>query len=222
MLAEHAAELLAVPDRKILEIGGGAAPQISWFGPHDAVNVDINLPLLELGSLWYEHHADGVSDRVAFLCADATQLPFADETFDIVAMFATLHHFPEPEVLLRECRRLLRPGGVVAVLCEPVGASIETPDALRDLEKGINEQMFTVAEYEAIFAAAGLAPVAGNQVAGSLRALLRGAEASGASFTEVTPVPAPAVAESPPRSALKRRWAALGRRLRERSSPAKL
>ena len=234
MLEQQAAGLLAVPGRRILEIGVGAAPQVSWFGPHDAVNVDINLPLLELGSLWYDHHADEVTDRVAFLCADATDLPFESETFDIVAMFATLHHFPQPEVLLRECRRLLRPKGLLAVMCEPVGASLESIDTLRDLEKGINEQVFTAAEYEAIFAAAGLAPVAGNQVGGSLRALLTRAAGSDRSFTPVAPIPpslldqlrpaqAPAedaqpvrVDEPGPRSSLRRKWVALGRRVRAR------
>ncbi|MBA2281153.1 MAG: methyltransferase domain-containing protein [Acidimicrobiia bacterium] len=190
LLEAQAASLLTTPDRKILEVGGAGAPQVSWFGPHDAVNVDINLPLLELGSLWYEHNADdAVSERLAFLCADATDLPFESETFDVVAMFATLHHFPAPEVLLRECRRLVRPDGIVAVLCEPVGGSLEDTDTLRDLVKGINEQVFTVTEYVAIFAAAGLEVVSGTQVGGSLRVFLRRAEPSGASFTDVVPVP---------------------------------
>lgn len=190
MLEERAAYLLATPGRRILEIGGGASPQIAWFGPHDAVNVDINLPLLELGSLWYEHRAEeGLAERVAFLCADATNLPFESETFDIVAMFATLHHFAEPEVLLQECRRLIHPDGLVAVLCEPIGATLESAEILRDLSKGINEQIFTAPEYVAIFAAAGLEVIAGTQVGGSFRAFLRRSEPSGLSFTRVLPVP---------------------------------
>jgi ubiquinone/menaquinone biosynthesis C-methylase UbiE len=232
MLEGQATHLLATPGRRILEIGGGAAPQISWFGAHDAVNVDINLPLLELGSLWYAQNAtDQVSERLAFLCADATDLPFEAETFDIIAMFATLHHFPEPEVLLRELRRLIHADGFVAVLCEPVGDTLETTDTLRDLKKGINEQVFTAAEYTAIFAAAGLEPIAGTQVGGSLRVFLRRCEPSGVSFTDVATVPpglvaqlrpAAATPESPPARArpatsptLGRVWHAITRRVRQ-------
>jgi SAM-dependent methyltransferase len=222
ILAERAVDLLAAPGRRILEIGGGAAPQFAWLGSHDVVNVDIDLPLLELGSLWYEHHAKGeVSERLAFLCADATDLPFESETFDIVAMFATLHHFPEPEVLLRECRRLVRPDGIVAILCEPIGATLESTDILRDLAKGINEQIFTIEEYLAIFAAAGLEPTAGQQLGGSLRVFLRRAEPSGASFTRVASVP-PGLMESPrpAAEALDARaplWLRVKRRLRDRT-----
>jgi ubiquinone/menaquinone biosynthesis C-methylase UbiE len=188
MLGERASRLLGTPGRRILEIGGGASPQIAWYGAHDAVNVDINLPLLELGSLWYEHRAGELSDRVAFLCADATDLPFESETFDIVAMFATLHHFAEPEALMRECRRVIQPDGLVAVLCEPIGGSLESTEILRDLSKGINEQIFTASEYIAIFASAGLEPIAGNQVGGSFGAFLKRAEPSGVTFTRVLPV----------------------------------
>jgi SAM-dependent methyltransferase len=43
--------------------------------------------------------------------ADATHLPFADETFDKVLMTEVLEHIPEEQAALREIRRVLRPGG---------------------------------------------------------------------------------------------------------------
>jgi ubiquinone/menaquinone biosynthesis C-methylase UbiE len=208
MLEAQAARLLARPGRRILEIGGGAAPQISWFGAHDAVNVDINLPLLEFGSIWYEHHADAeVADRLAFLCADATELPCASGTFDIVAMFSTLHHFPEPEVLLRECRRVLASDGLIGVLCEPVSDSLEADDMVRDLAKGINEQVFTLDEYEAIFAASGLTPISGRQIGASLLAFLRPTEPSGRSFSS-SPCDAVSLIDGPRPPWVRRIWRA--------------
>jgi SAM-dependent methyltransferase len=168
-----------------------------------------------------------VSERLAFLCADATHLPFESETFDIIAMFATLHHFPEPEVLLRELRRLVRPDGLVAVLCEPTGDTLETVDTLRDLTKGINEQVFTSAEYTAIFAAAGLELIDGTQGGNSLRAFLRPTDPSADSFTEVASVP-PGLAvklppgpfdapEPAPQLTPGRVWLAIKRRVRQRA-----
>ena len=189
-LGTEAASLLASPGRRILEIGGGASPLVAWLGPHDAVNVDISLPLLELGSRWYAHHRPGAEDeRIAFMCADATHLPFEGDSFDVVALFATLHHFPKPEGLLSECRRTLTRDGLVAVLCEPVNDTLETDETLRDLDKGVNEQVFTIPEYVRIFAAAGLEPIAGNLAGGSLRAFLRRTDPSGECFDDVRPAP---------------------------------
>jgi SAM-dependent methyltransferase len=41
--------------------------------------------------------------------------PFAEESFDVVVLLATLEHIHDKEPLARECRRLLRPGGRVIV-----------------------------------------------------------------------------------------------------------
>jgi SAM-dependent methyltransferase len=50
-------------------------------------------------------------------CGDATSMPFPDATFDAVVSFSMLHHVPSAQLqnqVLHECRRVLRPGGVVA------------------------------------------------------------------------------------------------------------
>ena len=36
--------------------------------------------------------------------------------FDVICLFQVLDHFREPEVVLRECRRLLKPGGLVLAI----------------------------------------------------------------------------------------------------------
>ena len=54
--------------------------------------------------------AEGRRD-VVFLPADATQLPFEDGRFDIVATNTTTHHIPRWRQALGEMERVLRPGG---------------------------------------------------------------------------------------------------------------
>lgn len=60
--------------------------------------------------------------------ADAVSLPFADESFDIVAAHYMLYHVPDPRQALHEFRRVLRPGGTLVAASN--GSPRET-EALR-------------------------------------------------------------------------------------------
>lgn len=49
--------------------------------------------------------------NVAFVPADAENLPFADNTFDLIACRIAPHHFPDIFRFVREAARALKPGG---------------------------------------------------------------------------------------------------------------
>lgn len=53
--------------------------------------------------------ADGIS--ASFLLADISHLPFRSGSIDIIAMFRVFHHFPDPEVAIREIARCMRTSG---------------------------------------------------------------------------------------------------------------
>jgi ubiquinone/menaquinone biosynthesis C-methylase UbiE len=52
---------------------------------------------------------------VRLLCAHAGRLPFSDGTFDIVTCLEALEFTPNPVESLRECVRVLRPGGLLLI-----------------------------------------------------------------------------------------------------------
>jgi SAM-dependent methyltransferase len=54
--------------------------------------------------------------RVAFLAADVRRLPLPDGSFDLVWCAQSLYSLPDPVKALAAMRRIVRPGGVVAVL----------------------------------------------------------------------------------------------------------
>jgi SAM-dependent methyltransferase len=56
---------------------------------------------------------------VETVTCDAAELPFEDDSFDLVFGHAVLHHLPDLDVAFREFRRVLRPGGVMAFCGEP-------------------------------------------------------------------------------------------------------
>lgn len=53
--------------------------------------------------------------QIVFICADAHQLPFPDESFDLIICSETLEHVVDPLRVLSEIRRCLSPNGQAIV-----------------------------------------------------------------------------------------------------------
>lgn len=49
-------------------------------------------------------------------CANAENLPFLDNTFDLVTSYGVLHHTPDTAKAVREVFRVLKPGGKVIMM----------------------------------------------------------------------------------------------------------
>ena len=75
------------------------------------VGVDVNEGMLAVAE---EATAD-VQPPIEWRQGDATELPFTDEEFDIVCCQQALQFFDEPVAALEEMRRVLKPGGRVAL-----------------------------------------------------------------------------------------------------------
>ena len=104
---------------RALEIGAGTGYfslnllQAGVIG--EAVCTDISRGMLDE----LERTAARLGLRVTTARCDAQELPFADDTFDLVLGHAVLHHLPDLDAAFREFRRVLRPGGRVAFCGEP-------------------------------------------------------------------------------------------------------
>ncbi len=55
------------------------------------------------------------ADNLAFETGDATRLPFAEDSFDVVVSFETLEHLEAQDQLLAEFRRVLRADGFLLI-----------------------------------------------------------------------------------------------------------
>ena len=98
--------------RELIEVGPGPGASTDWLrqrvGRLVAVEVDPDA-------------AEKLADRFAgtnveVVMADATSLPYPDDSFDTAGSFTMLHHLPTAALqnrLLAELLRVLRPGGVL-------------------------------------------------------------------------------------------------------------
>lgn len=64
-------------------------------------------------------------ERVEWHLAPLTELPLHDAGVDALVSIAGLHHVDDRLAVLREMRRVLRPGGRLAILEVPVGAATD-------------------------------------------------------------------------------------------------
>ena len=154
----------------LLEIGGGIHPQSAFLDNCDVVNLDICPPLLELSSLYFKSVK---KYNVLNVCADANFPPLNNDLFQGVVIFSSLHHFTDPEIMLKKLQCVLQKEGFVGIFCEPVSNTLENEITKRDLLKGINEQVFSIEEYLHIFLKAGYEPITIQVDGGSLKAILK-------------------------------------------------
>ena len=57
----------------------------------------------------------GLEDRVEYVESDARNMPFEDNTFDAVFTNGSLHEWAQPEDILNEIYRVLKPGGKYSI-----------------------------------------------------------------------------------------------------------
>jgi SAM-dependent methyltransferase len=86
----------------VLDLGAGDAPYRELFRHARYRTSD-----------WGESEHEGA--RHADIVASADRLPVEDETFSLVLCTQVLEHVPEPSAVLAECRRVLAPGGRLAL-----------------------------------------------------------------------------------------------------------
>lgn len=81
---------------------------------HHGIGLDLSLPMLRLGQR--KLRAAAIDDRVQVLAGDASQLPFFDESFDLVTIAFGIRNFSGVTKALCEIRRVLRPTGKLLIL----------------------------------------------------------------------------------------------------------
>jgi SAM-dependent methyltransferase len=97
-----------------LEIGCGSGAVSNYIARKYSLNVtgtDIDLDQIR-----FARQNSGSMPNIRFLEADATNLPFQDNDFDLVLSFGVMHHISNWLDAMREITRVLRTGGYLIYL----------------------------------------------------------------------------------------------------------
>ena len=104
--------LRVAPGSRVLEVGSGlgilAAEVAVAAAGVDVIGIELSAAQIA---------ASSPAPRVTFMQGDAHSLRFPDASFDLVYARYLLEHVSDPERVLHQMRRVVRPGGRVAV-CE--------------------------------------------------------------------------------------------------------
>jgi SAM-dependent methyltransferase len=107
-----------LPEGRILDLGCGVGHSYHLLAPRETVGVDID-PKALAGQERETH------------VADMRDLPFPDNEFDGVLSVQSVEHVPDPEQVLLEVQRVLKPAGI-AVLVTPNRLTFARPDEIID------------------------------------------------------------------------------------------
>lgn len=99
---------------KVLEIGVGmGADYLEWLkAGAQATGIDFSAASIERA----RRRCELAGCRPELRVADAENLPFPDNSFDVVYSYGVMHHSPDTQQCVREAWRVLKPGGQARIM----------------------------------------------------------------------------------------------------------
>lgn len=98
-----------IKGKNILEVGCGRGGGLSYINrylsPNSVTGVDLNRKAIKFCKKHYPENNN------TFLQANAQNLPFSDNSYDVVINIESSHRYPQPELFFAEVLRVLKPGG---------------------------------------------------------------------------------------------------------------
>lgn len=102
------------PDARVLDVATGPGFTALAFAHRVKLVVGVDVTPAMLAQARRNSAREGTR-ALRLVVGDAARLPFHDGAFDVVTCGNAVHHFPAVAPVLRELRRVCRPGGIVAI-----------------------------------------------------------------------------------------------------------
>lgn len=108
------ADFASTSGQRVLEIGVGMGSDFLNFIRAGAIATGVDLTERAVNITRERLQREGLTADVRI--ADAENLPFEDNSFDLVYSWGVLHHTPATRTAMHEAQRLLAPGGHLKVM----------------------------------------------------------------------------------------------------------
>ncbi len=146
----------------VLDVGCGVGPTPCYLAKtHGSRVVGIDLLKKMVAQSRARANAEGVTDQVKFLVADARRLPFEDAVFDAVIMESVNVFFEDKLQAMRDYVRVTKPGGYVGIT-EMTWLTPPTPEAVEYYRRTVFADVLQAEAWKTLLEDAGLRDVTGN------------------------------------------------------------
>lgn len=103
------------PHARVLDVGCGGGHisrlLVDWKAGLQVTGLDLSPEQIERA----REAARDYGDRLSYVVGTATDLPFEDDSFDALISIGSIKHWPDRALGLRECVRVVRPGGLLVI-----------------------------------------------------------------------------------------------------------
>jgi ubiquinone/menaquinone biosynthesis C-methylase UbiE len=158
----------AAPGKRALDIATGGGHVALGMARRGAAVIASDLtPSMLRAARSFIAEQGAAAAPARFAQVDAQQLPVADNALDIVTCRLAAHHFPNAAAFVRECARVVKPGGIVGLVdqigpADPKAARyLNAWEHLRDPSHG---WQYSQGEWESFFVGEGLRLRASEEV----------------------------------------------------------
>lgn len=107
-------DFAALKDKEVLEIGVGNGSHAQLLAVHAKSFTGIDLTEYAVKSTAERFKVFGLSGTIIRM--DAEHLSFPDNSFDLVWSWGVIHHSSDTKKILKEIRRVLKPGGTASIM----------------------------------------------------------------------------------------------------------
>lgn len=107
-------EHINLKDADILDFGcgnGRIEKKLLSKNPASIVGMEISEPMLEEANKLLATYSPEDTNKVSFTKIESDTLPFADNSFDVILVHFVFHYIKNPQAIMSELCRVLRPGG---------------------------------------------------------------------------------------------------------------